>query len=75
MKTKHEPQVTRQTLLSMQVCVPKGFTYEQIRSFANGAAPCGTKNGWIVRRKPDKGAKARQPCASRSGCVHVVLDA
>lgn len=75
MKTKHEPQVTRQTVFSMQVCVPKRFTYEQIRNFANGVNPSGTRGGWIVRKKPDKGEKARQLCEERSGCVHVVLDA
>jgi len=70
--------VTSVGLLDMQVCVPVEWTDEQILAFAEGQQPCGTRNGWSVRKEGDtllQGAPERQPCAERAGMVHVMLDA
>ena len=71
------PEVTKCGLLSMQVCVPKSFTYAQAEQFANASNPAGTTGGWVARRKghPDlRGDPARCPCSDRPGCVHIMLD-
>lgn len=73
-----KPQVTRLGALDMQVCVPKDFTDEQVVAFAEGANPCGTTVGWVIRRSGDKallGAPERNQCEERPGCVHIMLDA
>lgn len=71
-------EVTRRGLLSMQVCVPKAWTDEQVKAFAESSNPCGTENGWFIRREGDKalaGDAERVPCGGRSDHVHVMLDA
>jgi hypothetical protein len=71
------PMVTRCRLASMQVCVPKDFTDEQVVSFANQTNPTGLDHGWGIRRQGDEaldGADERVQCSGRSGCVHIVLD-
>ena len=71
-------EVVRRGAFDMQVCVPEAFTDEQVLEFANTYNPCGTLNGWLIRRDGDKllrGAKERTPCSARDGCVHIVLDA
>ena len=70
-------QVVRHSLLSLQVCVPKGWSDDQVLGFAEGAQPCGTENGWFIRREGDdalKGMPERVPCLERDGFVHVMLD-
>jgi len=72
------PEVTQRSILSMQVCVPEDYTDHQILKFAESENPCGTSNGWFIRRKGDealKGADERVKCNGREGCVHVMLDA
>lgn len=72
------PEVTVKKLLAMQVCVPSDWSDEQVRAFAEGKNPCGTKCGWQIRREGSEslaGAPERQPCADRTGFVHVMLDA
>lgn len=73
-----EAQVTRTSALSMQVCVPESWTDEQIKAFAERENPCGSQNGWFIRKEGDEalaGSPERNPCASRVGFVHVMLDA
>jgi hypothetical protein len=73
--------VTRAGALDMQVCVPKDWTDEQVRDFAELEYPCGTQNGWQIRKEGDKnlaGSHERVPCADenrKTTHVHVVLDA
>jgi hypothetical protein len=62
----------------MQVCVPKDWTDEQVKAFADAENPCGTENGWHIRREGDEtlaGAPERQQCAGDRELVHIVLDA
>lgn len=71
-------EVTHYGIFNMQVCVPTDWTDDQVLAFAEGAFPCGTTNGWIIRREGDplaKGDPERVQCASRTGHVHIVLDA
>lgn len=68
--------ITRIGVLDMQVCVPVEWTDEQVTEFAEKENPSGT-NGWFIRRTGDKalaGDPERQPCAERTGFVHVMLD-
>ena len=72
------PVVTRRAMLSIQVCVPAGWSDAQVIEFTELDSPCGTTNGWQVRKQGDKalqGADERVPCAEREGFVHVMLDA
>lgn len=64
--------------LSMQVCVPKEWTDEQVREYAERRNPCGTESGWQIRRDGDpqlKGAPERAQCDEEPGRVHIMLDA
>jgi len=69
--------VTRYGVLDMQVCVPAGWSDEEVEAFAERENPSGT-NGWTIRRKGDAalgGDPERNPCGAREGYVHVTLDA
>jgi len=71
-------QVTRYGTLDMQVCVPADWSDAQIQEFAEREYPCGTKNGWSIRRHGDSalaGASERVPCRKFPGYVHIMLDA
>lgn len=71
--------VTKRGALDMQVCVPAGWSDEEVRAFAERENPCGTANGWAIRREGDKalaGCAERVPCAdSQTSRVHIMLDA
>lgn len=83
------PEVTHYGVLDMQVCVPESWTDEQILAFAEKKFPCGTTNGWFIRRQADydkaiaegkvprEGChmKERIACDDRPGFIHVMLDA
>jgi hypothetical protein len=72
------PMVTRTNPLDMQVCVPAGWTDEQVKAFADREHLCGTTNGWQIRRQGStllSGAPERINCSVRAGFVHVMLDA
>lgn len=71
-------EVTKIGTLDMQVCVPENWTDNQVRDFAEAKNSCGTTNGWFIRREGDDALLCqleRQPCAKRSGHVHIMLDA
>lgn len=73
-----EPQVTHMGVFDAQVCVPSEWTDGQIEAFAESECPCGTRKGWTIRRAGGKEPESypeRNPCAERSGYVHVMLDA
>jgi len=62
----------------MQVCVPEDWHDAAVIRFAEQENPCGTTNGWFIRRKGDDGLAGdpeRQPCAKCSNHVHIMLDA
>ena len=70
--------VTRRGALDMQVCVPKDWTDEQVKKFADWENPCGTELGWVIRRAGDAalgGAPERVECSANPSFVHIVLDA
>lgn len=70
--------MTRCGVLDCQVCVPADWTDEQVLEFAEHEQPCGTSDGWQIRRAGDaalRGMAERVPCAERDGYVHVMLDA
>lgn len=72
-----KPMVTRNTLLSCQVCVPRDWTDKQASDFVNGSNPAGTSNGWLMRRNGDEalaGADERVRCEGRAGFVHIMFD-
>ena len=74
----NEPEITRRGFLSMQVCVPTDYTDSQVNEFAEKEYPCGTENGWFIRREGDKalnGCPERAACEDRENCVHIMLDA
>lgn len=71
-------EVTRRGALDMQVCVPGDWTDEQVKTFADKENPCGTENGWFIRKQGDKalgGDLERSPCSAGGGLVHIMLDA
>jgi hypothetical protein len=73
-----KPEVTLRGALSTQICVHKEWTEKEILEFVNRENPCGTENGWQIRREGDKalnGDPERQPCDSRKDFTHIMLDA
>ena len=75
---KSKPEVTRRGALDMQVCVPKDWSDEQVRYFANSENICGTANGWQIRKQGDvalAGKDERVSCSGREDFVHIMLDA
>jgi hypothetical protein len=70
--------VTRRGALSMQVCVPNDWDDDRVKIFADRENPCGTENGWAIRKEGDpslNGDLERSPCSNGGGMVHVTLDA
>lgn len=78
-ETGNSPMVTQDGLLSMQVCVPADWSEGQVLAFAERKNPCGTENGWGVRKTAALlgDDPERNPCAdsTRPGYVHIMLDA
>lgn len=73
-----KPMVTHTGLLDMQVCVPEGWTDNEAHDFASRENPCGTFNGWAMRKNGDEalgGCDERVPCVERAGFVHIMFDA
>ncbi len=71
-------EVTQAGALVMQVCVPKEWTDEEVKAFADRENMCGTTRGWQIRKAWSAllaGAPERVQCSQRAGCVHVMLDA
>ena len=71
-------EVTRRGGLDCQVCVPTDWDDYAVKQFADRENLCGTEHGWHIRKEGDKhlaGDAERVPCRSRSGFVHIMLDA
>jgi hypothetical protein len=78
MTTTVSPAITRVGLFDIQVCVPAEWLDCTVVEFAERENPCGTRNGWQIRREGDEalaGKPERVPCAERAGYVHIMLDA
>lgn len=72
-----EPQVLKVGLVTMQVCVPSGWTDEQIVEYANQKAMTGLDHGWSIIRNGDAALGSypeRNQCEQRKECVHVLLE-
>lgn len=63
------PEVLRSCLLQMQVCVPEGYTDEQVEDFSNINNPTGISSQWTIRQE----IPVRAQCEERTGCVHLIL--
>lgn len=77
-KKPADAEVLHVGAFDLQVCVPNYFSDNQIVEFAETECPCGTSNGWVIRREGDKalgGDPERNQCSKKPGCVHVILDA
>lgn len=71
------PSVSRAGLLSMQVCVPREWTDDQVTRFANKENPTGIDCGWVIRKEGDPlldGSPERVQCAECASNVHIMLD-
>lgn len=73
------PVVTsRGGVLGMQVCVPRDWSDERVREFANSENICGTTSGWQICRQGSRmlgSDPERAACGQREGFVHIMLDA
>ena len=72
-----KPEITRQGLLSIQVCVPHDWKDEQVTDFANQELPTSIKSRWSIRKAGHKllqNDPERQPCNERSNFCHIMLD-
>ena len=69
--------VTRIGALNMQICIPKSWTDEEAKAYADKANPSGTQNGWNMRKSKEylDGDPERNPCSEREGFVHITFDA
>jgi hypothetical protein len=73
-----EPVVTRAGALDMQICVPASFSDAEAIGFAEKEYPCGTTNGWQIRKQGSEmlvGMPERNPCSTRKDFVHITLEA
>lgn len=71
-----EPSIIRAGLLTIQCCVPKEYTDQQIVDYVEKRNPCGTTGGWHVRKEGNRfGSPERVECAKDNANVHVLLDA
>jgi len=71
-------EVVRSGVLSIQVCVPKSWPDDYVLNFAETENPCGTTNGWHIRRHGDEslgGCDERVQCSSIEENCHIMLDA
>lgn len=71
-------EVTRVTIFSAQVCVPKTWTDEQALEFLEREAPCGTTRGWNMRKQGHRllsGCDERVDCSETEEKCHIMFDA
>ena len=72
----YEPEITKQGLLNMQVCVHKDFTDKQVHDFAEQMNPCDTQHGWAITKQGHEllsGDNERVACCERKDFVHIML--
>ncbi len=70
--------ITRRGAFSCQACVPKHWTDEQAKDFADRENLCGTTKGLLMRKQGDptlSGCDERVQCVERADFVHVMFDA
>lgn len=72
-----KPEITRQGIFDMQVCVPKDWTDKQVINFANSENPSGLSHGWRIKKEGHedlKGDPERVQCDQRQEFVHIMLE-
>lgn len=65
-------------VFDMQVCVPKEWSDDQIREFAESHYPCGTATGWSIRHQGSEylnDDEERTQCQEHADNCHIMLDA
>ncbi len=73
-----EPELVREGVFDIQVCVPSDWTDGEVLVFANMKVPCGTSGGWFIRKEGSSllaGDPERMPCDDKRDFVHITLDA
>jgi hypothetical protein len=73
-----DPLVVRGGFLYLQVCVPKSWTDSNVIAFAEAENPCGSENGWLIRKNGSdslNGDPERQQCSEHKSHCHIMLDA
>jgi hypothetical protein len=71
-----KPEIIKNRVLGMQLCVPVSFSENQILEFAEKENPCGAFNGWQLAKNGSMylgGDEERVECLERPGFVHVVV--
>lgn len=71
-----QPEIVKETLLAMQLCIPKDWDEEKIINFAEEKNTCGTTCGWVLQKNGDaplKGDPERVKCSTKENFVHVLV--
>lgn len=69
-----KPEIIRETLMSLQLCIPDTWSDEHIEEFANTAKHVGGEWRWRIRQEASGSDPARNPCAAQPGHVHLIVD-
>ena len=73
-----DAELVKMSLLAAQVCVPWTWTDEQARDFLESKAPCGTENGWAMRKQGHErlaGCDERVQCTRHTHRCHIMFEA
>lgn len=66
------PNVLRETVFTLQVCVPKSMTDDEVEQHFERVRPAGTAHGWRISANAEP--RCAQ-CLQYAGNVHFVLEA
>lgn len=71
------PAVLRKGGSDIVVCVPKDWTDDKVKAYAETENPCGTEFGWLMRtaKRPLPGAPYANQCEQFATHCHITLDA
>lgn len=70
------PEVLKNKIFYIQLCVHKSWTDQQVLDYAEEHAPCGIETGWIIHRSgvcKDNLPIDTVPCDIKPEFVHVLL--
>lgn len=74
-----KPEVLRSGIFQTQICVPKNWTDDQAKDFADLKNPAGTSHGWHIQKEGNKnlaGYAERVQCEGkgRENFIHIMLE-
>jgi hypothetical protein len=74
-----EPQVIRSGIFNVQICVPKDWTDDQAKDFADLENPTGVSHGWSIQKEGCEalaGYHERVQCEGegREDFIHIMLE-